>query len=117
MADGRFAGFQRIISLINAMASGEAVGISVEREVGENCGNLKFIAAANLNPSDHSFLSGVPMTEQILNISSISELPGNKGRNVYSSAMIQPTAQMSMGAEYIVERSRTSGARYHRVET
>ena len=75
------------------MASGEAVGISVEREVGENCGNLKFIAAANLNPSDHSFLSGVPITEQILNISSISELPGNSGRNVYSSAMMQPTLE------------------------
>ena len=93
MADGRSAGFQRSISLIKAMASGEAVGISVEREVGENCGNLKFIAAANLNPSDHSFLSGVPITEQILNISSISELPGNSGRNVYSSAMIQPTLE------------------------
>ena len=99
------------------MASGEAVGINVESEVGENWGNLKFIAAANLNPSDHSFLSGVPMTEHILNISSISELPGNSGRKVYSSAMMQPTAHMSMGAEYIVERSRTSGARYQRVDT
>ena len=117
MADGRFAGFQRSMSLIKAMASGEAVGISVDREVGENWGNLKFIAAANLNPSDHSFLSGVPMTEQILKISSISELPGKSGRNVYNSAMMHPTAHMSIGAEYMVERRRTSGALYQRVDT
>ena len=34
-------------------------------------------------PSGHSRLSGVPRTEQILNISSISELPGKRGLNQY----------------------------------
>ena len=47
--------------------------------VGVNCGNLKFILWASLNPSGHSLLSGVPNIEQILKISSISELPGNRG--------------------------------------
>ena len=40
---------------------------------------------------------GVPNTEHILNIWSTSLEPGNKGRNVYSSAMMVPTAQISMG--------------------
>lgn len=44
----------------------------------------------------HTF-DGVPRTLQILKISSISLLPGNSGLSVYSSAMMQPTAQMSMG--------------------
>lgn len=105
------------MSVMRAMASGEALGIRVAREVGENWGNLKFMAAANLKPSGQSRLSGVPITEQILNTSSISELPGNRGRKVYNSAMMQPTAQISMGAEYMVDRKRTSGARYHLVDT
>ena len=91
------AGFHLSMSVMRPMASGEALGIKVAREVGENCGNLKFMAAASLNPSGQSRLSGVPMTEQILNTSSISELPGKSGRNVYNSAMMQPTAQMSIG--------------------
>lgn len=70
------------MSLIRAMASGEALGMRVARGVAENCGNLKFIAVANLKPSGHSLLSGVPMTEQILKISSISELPGKRGLKV-----------------------------------
>ena len=49
------------------------------RAVAVNWGNLKFMLAANLWPSGHSLESGVPSTEQILNISSISELPGNNG--------------------------------------
>lgn len=40
---------------------------------------------------------GVPRTEHILKIWSISELPGNRGLKVYNSAIIQPTAQISMG--------------------
>ena len=49
------------------------------RAVAVNWGNLKFMLAASLWPSGHSLESGVPSTEQILNISSISELPGNSG--------------------------------------
>ena len=61
------------------MASLDAVGIIDASGVALNCGNLKFIPAANLNPSGQSLLSGVPRTEQILKISSISELPGKRG--------------------------------------
>ena len=95
-ADGLFAGFHRIMSVMSWMASFDALGIRVARGVAVNWGNLKFMAAASLNPSPHSRLSGVPRTEQILNISSISELPGKSGRNVYSSAMMQPTALQSL---------------------
>jgi len=42
-------------------------------------------------------LSGVPIIEHILNISSISLVPGNNGLNVYSSAIIQPMAHISIG--------------------
>ena len=52
----------RSISVISAIASCEALGIRVDSGVAENCGNLKFIAAANLNPSPQSLLSGVPIT-------------------------------------------------------
>ena len=50
------------------MASGEALGINVDKGVAENWGNLKFIAAANLKPSGHSLLSGVPITGKKKNI-------------------------------------------------
>ena len=67
------------ISVIRATASFDAVGMMEARAVAVNCGNLKFMLAASLWPSGHSLESGVPSTEQILNISSISELPGNSG--------------------------------------
>ena len=41
--------------------------------------------------------SGVPSTEHILKISSTSLEPGKRGLNVYISAVMQPTAQRSMG--------------------
>ena len=72
----------RSMSVIRAMASLDALGMRVARGVAENCGNLKFIPAASLKPSGHSLVSGVPSTEQILKISSISELPGNKGLEI-----------------------------------
>ena len=67
------------MSVIRATASLEAVGMMEARGVAVNWGNLKFMLAASLCPSGHSLESGVPSTEQILNISSISELPGNRG--------------------------------------
>ena len=67
------------ISVISATASFEAVGMMEASGVAVNWGNLKFMLAASLWPSGHSLESGVPSTEQILNISSISELPGNSG--------------------------------------
>uniref|UniRef100_A0A915ACK7 Uncharacterized protein n=1 Tax=Parascaris univalens TaxID=6257 RepID=A0A915ACK7_PARUN len=36
---------------------------------------------------------------------------------MYNSAIMQPRAQISIGELYDVDRSRISGARYHRVET
>ena len=42
-------------------------------------------------------LVGVPSTEQILKSWSTSLLPGKRGRKVYTSAMMQPTAHRSTG--------------------
>lgn len=72
---------------------------------------------ASLTPSAQVAAVGVPSTWQTLKISSTSDDPGNNGRNVYSSAMIAPTAQRSTGELYLSDRSSTSGARYHRVDT
>ena len=72
------------MSVIRAMASLDALGMRVARGVAENWGNLKFMPAASLKPSGHSLESGVPSTEQILKISSISEFPGNKGLEIVS---------------------------------
>lgn len=54
----------------------------------------------------------MPITEQILNNWSISLDPGNNGRNVYNSAIMHPMAHISIELPYLVEWSRTSGARY-----
>ena len=67
------------MSVIRPIASLDADGMMEARGVAENWGNLKFIPAASLKPSGQSLESGVPSTEQILKISSISELPGNSG--------------------------------------
>ena len=42
-------------------------------------------------------LVGEPRTEQILKIWSTEPVPGNSGLKLYTSAMMEPTAQMSMG--------------------
>lgn len=57
----------------------------------------KLLALANrpLIPSITFF--GVPNSWQILKMVSISLAPGKSGLRVYTSAMMQPTAQMSMG--------------------
>ena len=54
---------------------------------------------------------------KILNISSISESPGNRALRVHISAKIQPTDHMSTPVEYWRPPSRISGERYHRVTT
>lgn len=51
----------------------------------------------NKVPSGHSYSVGVPITEQILINWSLSETPGNNGQSLYNSAIIQPTANISMG--------------------
>ncbi|KAF3857968.1 hypothetical protein F7725_011169 [Dissostichus mawsoni] len=65
------------MSLISVIASLLAFGIRDLRLVGTHFGKRKFI--------------------EILKISSTSLFPGNRGLRVYSSAMMHPTAQMSMG--------------------
>ena len=54
---------------------------------------------------------------KILNISSISESPGNKGFRVHISAKMQPTDHMSTPVEYCRPPSKISGDLYHRVTT
>lgn len=75
-------------------------------------GNLKFMLVANRIPSGQLVCVGEPITAQILNISSVSLVPGKRGLNVNSSAIIAPTAHMSIGELYVVLRSKTSGALY-----
>lgn len=65
----------------------------------------------NLRTRVLTFL-GVPKTWQILKISSTSLVPGKSGLNVYSSAIILPTAHISMGELYTEDLNKTSGARY-----
>ena len=65
-AVGRCAGSHAHIEVISLIASGDACGMSWLSGVVENCGNLKFIAAASFMPSGHVVWFGVPMTEHIL---------------------------------------------------
>ena len=53
----------------------------------------------------------------ILKSSSISESPGKRGLLVVISANIVPTAHISTGSAYVLQPSRISGGRYHRVTT
>ena len=54
---------------------------------------------------------------KILKISSISESPGKRGRQVHISAKIQPMDQTSTPVEYWRPPRRISGERYHSVTT
>lgn len=60
---------------------------------------------------------GVPMIRKIRISWSSLVVPGNNGRPVYISAIMQPADQISMLVLYVREPSRTSGARYHNVTT
>lgn len=83
---------------------------------------------ASLVPSRHSppptfdpdlvyQLPGLPMISHTLQTWSTSLPPGKRGFKVAISTAIAPIAHISTGAEYSPARSRTSGARYHRVDT
>lgn len=56
------------------------------------------LSHTRLSPSAHIALFGVPIIWQTRWIISDSLLPGKRGRNMTSSAMIHPTAKMSTGA-------------------
>lgn len=60
---------------------------------------------------------GLPIISQTLQTWSTSFPPGNSGFSVAISTAIAPMAQMSTGAEYSPALRRTSGARYHLVDT
>jgi hypothetical protein len=96
-AVGRRWGFQLRRSSINFAPSLLEFVISCLIGVAMSLGNLKFIAEANWYPSTQSSFTGVPNTEHILKIISTSLAPGNNGRRVYNSAMIQPMANISIG--------------------
>src|SRR3569833_613904 len=100
----------------------------VSMECGAILGNEKPSFPARRIPSRHSppptrapvllhQLPGLPMISHTLHTWSTSLPPGKSGLRVATSTAMAPTAQMSTGAEYSPARSRTSGARYHRVET
>ena len=65
-AVGRFWGLYSMLSVIILIASALACGISCCKGVAENCGNLKFILAANCMPSGQILRLGEPSTEQTL---------------------------------------------------
>lgn len=52
---------------------------------------------ANLYPSGHSYFPGQPSIANIFWSWSLSLTPGNKGKPVYSSAMMAPIAKISIG--------------------
>lgn len=60
---------------------------------------------------------GVPKTEMILWTWSKKSYPGNNGCLPYSSAIIQPTDQISTAFVYSLAFKITYGARYHLVTT
>lgn len=60
---------------------------------------------------------GVPIMRKMRMIWSSLVVPGNRGRPVYISAMMQPADHMSILVLYVLLPSKTSGARYHRVTT
>ena len=102
---------------MKSSASLLAFGTSFCSGVGSNWGKRNPILLASFIPSGHVCSVGVPFTAQILYISSCSLLPGKSGRRLNNSAAMTPMAKISIGELYSGERSNTSGARYHRVET
>ena len=82
-------------------------GTSFSSGVATKRGHFQSMSAARRSPSGHTAGDGVPSTEAILYSVSGSDEPGKRGRKVYSSAMMAPTAHRSMGA--VVD----SGAQQH----
>lgn len=84
--------------MIKSIPSAGQFVIKVSSGIGKYSGKLIPFFAACLRPSGQFF--GVPKIEVILLIWSISEFPKNNGFIKYISAIIQPTAKTSTGAEY-----------------
>ena len=58
---------------------------------------------------------GLPIKSVIIYIYSSSDVAGNKGFRVISSAKMQPTDHTSIAVEYLFQDKMTSGALYHLV--
>ncbi len=110
----RFDGYHFRHSLMKSIPSAGQLGIIVYNDIGEYYGRLIPRFAACLSPYGH--VLGVPKTDVILFIWSIYEFPKNNGFIIYISAIIQPIAKISTGAEYAENLNNNSGARYHLVE-
>ena len=96
-AVGRSSGSYFMRSVMSSTASAEALGMICASGVGTNCGKRKDMLPASRSPSPHVRAVGEPSTEQILYISSASDVPGKSGRRVKSSARMQPHAHWSIG--------------------
>jgi hypothetical protein len=103
---------------MRSTASGVAFGKSSSSGFSFGVGKLSSIVLANgdLILSMSSAVGG-PVTSKIRSSWFIVDVPGNAGRPIAISATMQPTAHMSTALVYLVEPSRISGARYHRVAT
>ncbi len=99
---------------MKSIPSAGQFGIIVYNDIGEYYGKLIPRFAACFSPYGH--VLGVPKTDVILFIWSIYEFPKNNGFIIYISAIIQPIAKISTGAEYAENLNNNSGARYHLVE-
>ena len=82
---------------MSRIASGDARGMTCCRLIFLCSGIVNILRSASLRASGQSLLSGFPRIIEIFWNWSISEEPGNRGLNVYSSAMMQPKAKMSTG--------------------
>ena len=78
---------------------------------------LMYFRAFSLPMYLRSYWDGVPKMEMILWIWSRKSYPGNRGVLPRSSAIMQPTDQMSTAFEYSLAFNITSGALYHLVTT
>ena len=78
---------------------------------------MKPFLAASAAPAGQLLAVGAPTASQMRTSMSTSLEPGKRHETRNISAKMHPTAQMSMGDEYMVADSSSSGARYQRVAT
>lgn len=94
---GRFLGLYCSIHSIKFIASFDALGMILSSGTLGYSGIKINLRSASRFASGHSSLLGHPSTLVIFSSWSSSELPGNRGLKVYSSAIMQPKAKISTG--------------------
>ena len=110
-----FEGYHLRHSLIKSIPSGGQFVIIDSSGIGEYYGKLIPFFTACFWPSGHTL--GVPKIDVILLTWSIYEIPWKRGLIIYISAIMQPNAKTSTGAEYAENLNSIYGARYHLVDT